>query len=106
MIHEVKEMTEYFMPVIGGIKTFEVRKNDRNYQEGDYLALNEMVETEEGLKHTGRSCLLKIIYVLDDERFCKEGYVVLGFRPCRVDTWEPCAISDGLHTSDYIVPLV
>ena len=29
MIHAIKTDTKFFMPVIGGIKTFEVRKNDR-----------------------------------------------------------------------------
>jgi hypothetical protein len=37
MKHELKTWTEYYNAVFDGNKTFEVRKNDRNYQVDDVL---------------------------------------------------------------------
>ena len=85
MIHAVKTEPEYFSDVIEGWKTFEVRKNDRGYLAGDYLALNEY-EPKAGVPdqncYTGKSALFIIRYVLDDPAYCKKGYVVLGLEPC------------------------
>ncbi|EKE9396612.1 DUF3850 domain-containing protein, partial [Listeria monocytogenes] len=47
--HELKILSEYFWDIAEGRKTFEIRKNDRNFQVGDYLILKEFKEE----KHTG-----------------------------------------------------
>lgn len=78
MIHELKTESQFFESVINGSKTFEVRKNDRDFRVGDYLALNELNDTRDG--YTGRSVLLEITYILNDERFCKSEYVIIGFK--------------------------
>lgn len=82
MIHALKQLPEYFDSVIFGKKGFEVRKNDRPFQVGDLLALNEWDAEME--RYTGRSCLVYIDYILNDEAYCKEGYVILGIKPCEV----------------------
>jgi hypothetical protein len=41
MQHELKIWPQYFEPVAQGLKTFEVRKNDRAYQAGDTVVLRE-----------------------------------------------------------------
>lgn len=84
MIHALKIEQQFFEAVIDKEKTFEVRKNDRNFKVGDYLALNEVNDTSKG--YTGRALLLKVTYVLKDERFCKEGFAILGFNLCSVST--------------------
>lgn len=48
MIHALKTEPQFFEAVIDGSKTFEVRKNDRDFRVGDYLALNELDDTREG----------------------------------------------------------
>mgnify|MGYP002674181114 CR=1 FL=1 len=86
MIHELKCEPEYFQAVADGDKLFEVRFNDRKFMVGDFIALNEC-EHNEGMaldNYTGRSVLARISYILDDERFCKPGHVILGFRICGV----------------------
>ena len=86
MIHELKCEPEYFRAIADGDKLFEVRLNDRKFMAGDFIALNEC-EHNEGMaldNYTGRSILAGISYILDDERFCKPGYVILGFRICGV----------------------
>lgn len=39
--HDVKCWPEFFERVLDGSKTFEVRKDDRGYQEGDRIILRE-----------------------------------------------------------------
>lgn len=64
MIHAIKIQPPYFDDVISGKKTFEIRLNDREYQEGDYLALNEWEQTSSvGGHHTGRSCIVYVDYI-------------------------------------------
>lgn len=76
MIHALKTLPEYFGAVRKGDKTFELRKNDRNFKVGDYLALNEW----DGKKYTGRSQLVKVTYILksNDLMNCACGYVIMG----------------------------
>lgn len=84
MIHDLKIEPRYFEAVINNRKTFEIRKNDRDYREGDYLALNEL--TDSGDQYTGRSILVRVKYIVSDYRFCREGYVVMGFERCGIET--------------------
>ena len=80
MIHALKIIPEYFVPVIERVKTFEVRKADRPYRVGDYLALNEFGAS----CYTGRCCMVRICYILTDQNMLAEGYVVLGIEPCAI----------------------
>ena len=41
MIHELKIKPQYYEDIKIGIKTFEIRKNDREFNLGDILILNE-----------------------------------------------------------------
>lgn len=85
MIHQVKCEHQFFEDVIRGNKLFEIRKNDRNYQVGDYLAMNEL--TEDKTEYTRRSAMFVIDYVMDSEKSnftIAYNYVVLGLRPCTV----------------------
>ena len=83
MIHALKQETQFFEDVVNGRKLFEVRKNDHNYKVMDLIALNEW-DPDNNL-YTGRSCLVYIDYILDDEMYVKEGYVVMTIKPCIVE---------------------
>lgn len=72
--HRLKTEPKYFNDTLNGLKDFEVRRNDRDYQAGDLVELVEW--TPEGAE--GRTLLRRIKYILSDARFCREGYVVLG----------------------------
>ena len=63
--HILKTESEYFWPVCGGMKSFEIRKNDRDFQVGDKVTL---VETKDG-KPTGRITDRDIRYVFDGGKF-------------------------------------
>lgn len=83
MIHEVKTEPEFFRLRLDGKKPWEIRAKDRPYSVGDYLAQNEY-SREEG--YTGRYVVDEITNVFEDERYCKEGYVILSLRPCKIET--------------------
>ena len=70
-VHELKIAPEYFNAIQEGIKKFEIRKNDRNYQKGDFLILSEFKEGD----YTGFQTIQMVTYLTDYEQ--KEGYVVL-----------------------------
>jgi len=65
--HELKIWPEYFVAVLNGSKTFEVRLNDRGFQKGDEVDLKEFeINTQ---TFTGRKMTFFIGYVLPiDER--------------------------------------
>ena len=100
MIHELKTSTKYFSSVKTGKKSFEVRKNDRDFRAGDLLALNEF---DDGA-YTGRSCLVYVDYILDDPEYVNEGFVIMSVKPCEVyrygSPYNPCK-----KCADYSVPL-
>lgn len=103
MIHELKEHPNFFEDVISGIKTFEVRKADRPFKVGDLLALNEYdPDTKE---YTNRCCVVYIDCILNDSEYCKEGYVILGIKPCKVIK-KDTPHSEVKFDIDYTVPLV
>lgn len=73
MKHTLKTLPQYFQAVWIGDKTFEIRKNDRNFQERDEVVLQEW----ESQSHTGREVHGVIRYLTDYEQ--KPGYVVFAF---------------------------
>lgn len=78
MIRSVKELKirqEYLEKVILGEKTFEIRKNDRNYQVGDILVLREY----EG-DYTGRVAVVEVLYVLDEFEGLAPGFAALSIQ--------------------------
>lgn len=77
-VHYLKTESPYFQAVKSGIKPFEVRKNDRDFKVGDTLILEEVDPVKK--IHTGAWVPEQIIYKLDDPRFVKEGYVILGIK--------------------------
>ena len=75
-VHNLKIKPCYFNDVIKGVKTFEVRYNDRDFKIGDYITLEEF--NNHG--YTGRFITAEIIYILKDNEYLKENYVVLGIK--------------------------
>lgn len=75
MVHELKVQPIYFEQQIRGLKSFELRKDDRDYDAGDYLFLREYYNE----KYTGREVMLKVTSVLRNakEFGLKRGYVIL-----------------------------
>lgn len=77
--HRLKIAKMFFDAVDTGKKSFELRKNDRNYQIGDVLELHEMSDGEE----TGRVTEKQVIYILEGFKGLEEGYCILGLEEMR-----------------------
>ena len=77
MTHEVKILPEYFEAVRTGEKFFELRKDDRGYQVGDIIVLQEYADGA----YTGAELCLRIRYILRNcpQYGLMEGYCILGF---------------------------
>jgi len=77
-VHAVKCWPQYFAAIKSGAKTFDVRKDDRGYQVGDTLRLNEYnILTHE----LGEILDKEITYILrDDFEGVRYGYVVLALK--------------------------
>lgn len=72
-IHRIKEAAVFYQDVKKGIKSFELRRNDRGYKVGDSL---EMMEYKNG-EETGKCLFAEIVYMLDDYSGLEEGYCIL-----------------------------
>lgn len=77
MIHELKILPEHFWPVVSDRKRAELRKNDREFSEGDYLELKEYIP---GVGFTGRFVVRKVIHIADVGAFLP-GFVLLSMEP-------------------------
>lgn len=72
-VHQIRLAKPYFDDVANGIKTFELRKNDRDYKKGDIL---EMMEFADG-KNTGRMVKVLVTYILEDYTGIEDGYCIM-----------------------------
>lgn len=84
-VHQIRLLTKYFDDVLSGKKSFELRKNDRDYKVGDIL---EMTEFKDG-KNTGRMARMIVTYFLDGFTGIEDGYCILGTAPMNEDGKEP-----------------
>lgn len=73
-VHKVKISSEFFPAAKSGLKPFELRINDRDYQVGDMLEQEEYKDGE----RTGEKIYQDILYVLEDYKGLEPGYCILG----------------------------
>lgn len=66
-IHEVKTWPEPFQAIIDGLKTFDVRLNDRHYELDDLLCHKEF-DPVKG-EYTGRTAVTNVKYVQPGGQF-------------------------------------
>lgn len=77
--HELKLHPKYFNRILTGQKTFEIRKNDRDFQIGDRLILREY-DPEEGWPSHGSYGTIVADITYMTTAYQQEGYCVLGFK--------------------------
>lgn len=66
-VHYLKTWPKYWLDVQSGQKTFEIRFDDRGFQVGDLLCLQEW---DEDSRYSGRELWRKVSYILgNDEKF-------------------------------------
>ena len=91
-LHELKILNKYLVDISIGKKTFELRKNDRDYQEGDLIRFINIKEDNDTSKkcliepYTDEKTLYRITYVLKDvEKYgLDKNYCILGIK--KLDT--------------------
>ena len=76
--HTLKSVTTHFENLLNGNKPFDIRRDDRGYEEGDVLHLREY----DGDDYTGRQSLYVVTYAEETT----DGYVVMAVKP-----WAPCS---------------
>lgn len=79
MTHCLKTWPEYFKAIQSGEKPFEVRKDDRPFEIGDHMILQEYdIHKKE---YSGKEYECRITYILRGPEFgIKKGYVVMGIK--------------------------
>jgi hypothetical protein len=76
--HYLKCETEYYQAVERGDKNFELRKNDRDYNQWDRIVLKEVVNGVETGKEMGP---FEIDYILHGGRYgLQSGYCIFNIR--------------------------
>lgn len=85
-VHELKIKAKYYSKICSGAKTFELRKNDRDYKVGDTIHFtvipDETASKETCADYNTYPNLVKITYILEDvpEYGLKEGYCILAIK--------------------------
>lgn len=80
-LHDVKIWPDFYARAETGDKTFELRKNDRDYRVGDIVRLHEWKPEDQ--EYTGRVLVRRITYITHGGRFgLQEGYVCFSLTPC------------------------
>lgn len=78
-VHYLKTWPQYFAAIISGEKTFEIRKNDREFKVGDSLCLQEFIPSHE--QFTGRVWVVIVTYIFNGGSLgVYSSYCVLGIR--------------------------
>lgn len=77
--HTLKVLTKYADAIVNGTKTFEIRKNDRNFKVGDKIVFdvvtNEGYAVGEAARHPLNGEVYRIDYILDDFEGLAQKYV-------------------------------
>jgi len=80
-VHDLKSWPVHFVALRTRRKTFEVRKNDRDYKLHDRLVLREWNPST--ATYTGRVLERRVTYICDLAVVGIDGFVAMGVRPVR-----------------------
>jgi hypothetical protein len=98
-VHTIKCWTNGFMALVSGMKKFEWRKDDRNYQIGDHLLILEWDEVKQ--QYTSKYALRVISYKLAGGWFgMPQDYCILSLET--FDDWFSKMKATGLDPMDGI----
>ena len=89
-IHSKKTIQSNFQDIASGNKTFDIRKDRCNYQVGDIIIFNEVIERDflnafsgrldAVVEYTGRSCKAEITYKSKGGYGLKNNWCALGLK--------------------------
>lgn len=88
-VHHVKSWTPFFEAFVAGDKRHDLRDDDRSYQVGDFLVLQDFHPFGGG--YSGREFVMEVSYITGRETPCAfsssvlaKGYVILSLRPAEL----------------------
>ncbi len=82
-VHKLKIESENFKAINSGNKTFELTLNDKDYQDGDILLLQEW---NEDTVFTRKEITVVVTYLLKGRVFGLEsGYLIMSFQRIDID---------------------
>lgn len=77
--HHLKTINPHFSQIWDGLKTFEIRQDDRGYEVGDTLHLKETDQT--GEVYTGREIYVKVSHMIRGGQYgIAQDYVVMSIQ--------------------------
>jgi len=86
--HELKTDKQVFDEVASGRKTFEIRKDDRGFEVGDFLVLRKTLRTGEEMKqgwpleYVGPPIYVYVTYILRGPIYgLADGWVIMSITP-------------------------
>ena len=78
--HKLKVHPSIYRSIVSKVKTWEIRKNDRDFDVGDHLQLREYDPGPCG-DYTGQSVIATVMYIMHGGRFgIPEGYCIMSIR--------------------------
>lgn len=92
-VHELKTWPDSFRRIQGGSKRWELRRNDRDFEQGDLLWLREwetqniVVPEEKPPHYTGESVIVqvwKVYHDFDVPEGLRNGFVIMDIRRVNV----------------------
>jgi hypothetical protein len=103
--HHLKTWPPQFQAVLDRAKTFEWRRNDRQYAVGDLLILEEFVPAEierdgevwvekEPAHYTGRKTIVRVLHIMDEGFGLPDGFVIMSLDFLRQVPFYPVPASD------------
>ena len=81
-VHDLKTWPTFYKDIETGIKRFEIRNDDRDFEVGDYLLLREY-DQHIG-QYTGKSMFARVDYLMRrwPEMGLKDGYCIMSITKC------------------------
>ena len=77
-VHHLKLSKKHYSSVLFGHKTFEIRKNDRDYMIDDYVYFDEVYQREYTGQHSHCFRITFIVYQFEFKEGLKNNYCVFG----------------------------
>lgn len=95
-VHFLKTINPHYHHIETNVKTFEVRKDDRGFMEGDVLFLAKYHKKDKTFYN--QYLLIRVTHILRDKAFCKKGKVIMSIK--KINEFD-LSIDEQLKASDH-----
>lgn len=109
MIHTIQCPKDEFKTIIDDKKRYTLQRNDRDFREGDLVAINETTEKDGKEIYTGTAALAFVRHVCRDDPNIPKGYACLSIERMNFahdDKYKLCVKADPRSTGNHTVQMV